>query len=345
MIIREKALLRSLIETCEEIIRLANHPAERNAVRILDIANSRIFNIHETFCLLGNQGQPKKLEEVVGQAMLRIGAHHHTEIRKYVTGLETGFGDLDQVTSGIQRGDMVFLASRPGMGGITLALNMVQHIGLNLGYPVLIFNLECRSTLIASQLLSSRTEIDFGKLQYGELSLKEVELLTIESERLSKSNIFIDDNTILRKISDLRTRILFTLRKCKGLGLIVIDSFQKLTDSICNEYSNIDSAALLRTIKDIAKEISVPIIVLSDLSRSLENRKNKRPQLKDLRKAGINCQEADMVLMLYRDEYYKLDSEDRGIAEVHIQKNKNGPTGVVYLKSRLEFCKFEPLSK
>lgn len=336
----DKLLRLAIIDACEEIIRLSKRPGKRDGAMILDLAEARLFNIWNASCLAGDQDRPKSINICVEQAMDHICAHFNGGEPRAVTGIGTGFDDLDKITSGFHPGEVVLLASRPGMGRLALAIGMVNHIAMALGHPVLILSLDFPAVQVAVAFLSSRSKIAFWKLQHGQLSAQEMENLAIEAGILSDSRVVIVDG-LIRRLSDLRAQTRRAHRKSNGLGLIVIDSLQRLSETICTEESKISMDALLRTLKTLAKEMSVPILVLSELSGDLEDRDDKRPMLIDLHSIGVNDHYADAVLMLYRDEHYQPDSDNKDAAEVHVLRNHQGPTGVAFLRAHLECFRFE----
>ena len=257
-------------------------------------------------------------------------------------GLRCGFYDLDTITSGFQRSDLIIVAGRPSMGKTSFCLNIAHNIAAFHKLPVAIFSLEMSKEQLVQRLLASEAKIESGYLRTGRISLNQREALSHAIEVLSDMPIFIDDTSNI-KVTDIRSQVRRIQIEHGGqLGLIVIDYLQLMGNS--NDNRVLELANITRSIKGLAKEFNVPIIALSQLSRSVETRTNKRPMMSDLRESGSIEQDADIVIMLYRDEYYNNDTPDRGIAEVIVTKHRNGPTGTVRLLFDPQFTRFRNLA-
>jgi replicative DNA helicase len=257
-----------------------------------------------------------------------------------LTGVSTGFVDLDDKTSGLQPSDMLIVAGRPAMGKTSFALNIAEHVAVEKHLPVAIFSMEMPGTQLATRFIASVGRIDMQKIRNGRLSDDDWQRLTMAMGKLYDAPLFIDETPGLNPI-DLRARARRLARQCGKLGLIVIDYLQLMngtreTDNRATELSEIS-----RSVKALAKELHVPIIALSQLNRSLEQRPSKRPVMSDLRESGAIEQDADIIMFIYRDEVYNPDSPDKGTAELIIGKHRNGPTGMVRMTFLGEYTRFE----
>lgn len=337
-IVRERAILRKMVAVGDEIAASALNPSGRDAKSLLDEAESKVFEIAEagardTSGFVSIQPLLQKVADRVQELYDRDNPHE-------VTGVPTGLADLDDKTSGLHASDMIIIAGRPAMGKTTLALNIAEHVAVDCKLPVAIFSMEMPGTQLATRFISSIGRIDQTKLRTGRLTDDDWQRLTSAMGRLYDAPIFIDETGGLNPI-DLRARCRRLARQCGKLGLIVIDYLQLMTgvrdsDNRASELSDIS-----RSVKSLAKELDVPIIALSQLNRSLEQRPNKRPVMSDLRESGAIEQDADIIMFIYRDEVYNPDSQDKGSAELIIGKHRNGPTGTVRLTFRGECTRFE----
>ena len=257
-----------------------------------------------------------------------------------ITGVPTGFVDLDRMTSGLQAGDMIVIAGRPSMGKTAFALNIAEHVGVELRQPVAIFSLEMSGPQLASRFLSSVGRIDQSKLRTGRLTDEEWGRLTVALGKLHEAPIHIDETGAINS-TDLRARARRLHRQFGKLGLIVIDYLQLMSSNGYGENRATEISEISRSIKALAKELQVPIIALSQLSRKVEERIDKRPLMSDLRESGAIEQDADIIMMMYREEYYKPDTPDKGTAEVIIGKHRNGPVGTAKMTFIGEYTRFE----
>lgn len=325
-IVRERAIMRRLARVGEEIADDAYVPNGRDARQLLDDAERKVFDIAEMGRKSG-QGFAV-MSELLSDVMTRLDdlAKNPTA----VTGKATGFTDLDEMTSGMQDGDLIIVAGRPSMGKTAIALNMAEHVALNLGLPVLIFSMEMGSTQIAGRFLSSISKVDQQRLRTGRLESRDWDRLNQALVKLNDAPIHIDETPALNAL-ELRARARRMWRQHSGLGLIVVDYLQLMSSTGNGENRATEISEISRSLKALAKELKVPVMALSQLNRSLEQRPNKRPVMSDLRESGAIEQDADLILFIYRDEVYNPESAEKGSAEIIIGKQRNGPIGTVRL--------------
>lgn len=337
-IVRGKAVLRELIRAATGIIADSYEDAE-DVENILDRAEQAIFEISQRKSTSGFahinpiiKGTFKRLEQLA-------------ERKEQVTGLATGFTDFDNQTAGLQPSDLIIIAGRPGMGKTALALNMAQHIALSGKRPVAIFSLEMSKEQLVVRLLCSEARVDSTKVRTGYLGRDDWNDLTSSAGRLSPSPIYIDDMPAQSAL-DIRAKARRLQMELGDLGLVIVDYLQLMQTRGHTESRQQEISGITRSLKALAKELNVPVIALSQLSRAVEQRKPPRPQLSDLRESGAIEQDADVVALIYRDDVYNPeDSSDKGVAEINIAKQRNGPTGVVRLAFRGEFTRFENLAE
>ncbi|MBL8529367.1 MAG: replicative DNA helicase [Burkholderiales bacterium] len=340
-IVRERAVMRKLAEVGSAIAESAYTPAGRSARELLDEAEAKVFEIGEAGARSrqGLQELPPLLTEVVE----RIDQLYSQGGQSDVTGIATGFADLDRQTSGLQPGDLVIVAGRPSMGKTAFALNIAEHVALELKQPVAVFSMEMSGAQLAMRLIGSVGRLDQHKLRTGRLEDDEWRRLTHAVGRLNDAPVYIDETAALNAL-ELRARARRLARQWQGgpgLGLIVIDYLQLMSASGTGENRATEISEISRSLKALAKELRVPVMALSQLNRSLEQRPNKRPVMSDLRESGAIEQDADLILFIYRDEVYNAESPDKGIAEIIIGKQRNGPIGTEKLTFRREFTRFE----
>jgi replicative DNA helicase len=340
-IVHERAVLRKLVTVGDEIAGSALNPAGRDVKTLLDAAEQKVFEIAET----GNRSVQgfAQIDHLLGEVVDRIEVLFNRENPSDITGVATGFHDLDHMTSGLQPGDMIVVAGRPSMGKTAFALNIAEHVGMELKKPVAIFSLEMSGPQLAMRFLSSAGRLDQTKIRTGRLSDEDWEKMSVALGKLHEAPIHIDETGAINA-SDLRARARRLYRQYSdqgGLGLIVIDYIQLMTSVKDNENRATEISEISRSIKALAKELQVPVIALSQLSRKVEERNDKRPLMSDLRESGAIEQDADIILMMYREEYYKPDTTEKGVAEVIVGKHRNGPTGTVKLTFLGEYTRFE----
>jgi replicative DNA helicase len=331
-IIKEKAVLRSLIHAGNRIVQSA-FEAEDEAAFILDRAEKAIFDIAEHRIRQGFVG----IREIVKESFRTI--DQLSQSRDLVTGLPTGFVDLDERTSGLQKGDLIIVAARPAMGKTSFCLNIAQHAALHAGETVGLFSLEMSKEQLVLRMLCADARVDSHRLRTGNLQEKDWTRLAKAYADLSAAKIFIDDSATLTPL-EMRAKAR-RLKAEHGLGLIIVDYLQLVSGSGRTENRQQEISSISRSLKGLSKELSVPVIALSQLSRAPEARTDRRPQLADLRESGAIEQDADIVMFIYREEEYKPSDENRGIAEIIIGKQRNGPTGTLKLAFIKEFTRFE----
>lgn len=336
-IVRERSIMRKLAETATNIAELAYNPMGREAGQLVDEAESRIFAISEEGART-RQGFVE-MQPVLTEVVERIDLLYNRENPSDVTGVPSGFSDLDRMTSGFQPGDLVIVAGRPSMGKTALALNMAEHVALEAGLPVGIFSMEMAASQLAMRLLGAIGKLDQHKLRTGRLAEDDWRRLTDAVGRLSEAPIQIDETAALNAL-ELRARARRLHRQYGQLGLIVVDYLQLMSSASRGENRATEISEISRSLKALAKELNVPVVALSQLNRSLEQRPNKRPVMSDLRESGAIEQDADLILFIYRDEVYNPDSPDKGRAEVIIGKQRNGPIGSVMLTFQGEYTRF-----
>ncbi len=340
-IVRERSILRKLVSASDEIATAAFNTQGKPVDKILDEAEQKIFNIGEEGSRMkqGFQG----MDSLVVQLLDRV--QEMADNPNDITGVPTGFYDLDRMTSGMQAGDMIVLAARPSMGKTALAINIAEHVALNEGLPVAVFSMEMGASQLAVRIVGSIGRIDQMHLRTGKLTDAEWPRLTEAIEKLRNISLHIDETPGLTT-SELRANARRLARQCGKLGLIVVDYLQLMSVSTSMSDENRATAVgeISRGLKMLAKELQCPVIALSQLSRGVESRTDKRPMMSDLRESGAIEQDADVIMFIYRDDYYNKDSKEPGVAEIIISKQRNGPTGTVKLAFMKELTRFESLA-
>lgn len=329
-IVEDKATLRRLIKASTDIISTC-YNEQGDVLKVVDSAEKKIFDISET----KNSGDFESISDVLERGFEEIERLYNN--KGETTGVGSGFKDLDEKTSGFQAGDMVLIAARPSMGKTTFALNIAEHAALKEGKSVVIFSLEMSKEQLAYKLLCSQANVDMLSLRTGQLEDKDWENIARAAGPLSSAKIYIDDTAGV-SIMEMRSKC----RKLKaehGVDMIFIDYLQLMSGS-GEESRQQEVSEISRNIKAIAKEMKCPVIALSQLSRAPEQRADHRPMLSDLRESGSIEQDADIVMFLYRDEYYNKETDQKNIAECIISKQRNGPVGTVKLAWLGQFSKF-----
>ncbi|MDR2852828.1 MAG: replicative DNA helicase [Burkholderiaceae bacterium] len=340
-IVRERAILRKLISASDAIATTAFNPQGKPVALILDEAEQKIFGIGEEGSRMKQGFQ--SMDHLVVQLLDRV-----TEMADNpndITGVPTGFIDMDRMTSGLQAGELVVLAARPSMGKTALAVNIAEHVALNEGLPVAVFSMEMGAAQLAVRIVGSIGRIDQSRLRTGKLTDEEWPRLTEAIERLRSISLHIDDTPGLTT-SELRANARRLARQCGQLGLIVVDYLQLMgvSSDMSDENRATAVGEISRGLKALAKELKCPVLALSQLSRGVESRTDKRPLMSDLRESGAIEQDADVVVFIYRDDYYNKDSKEPGVAEIIISKQRNGPTGTLKLAFLKPLTKFENLA-
>ena len=341
-IVRERAILRKLVKASDEIASNAFNPQGRPVALILDDSEQKIFNIGEEGSRLKRGFQSMDMLAVDLLDRVQELADNPND----VTGVPTGFYDLDRMTSGLQSGDLVVLAARPSMGKTALAINIAEHVALNEGLPVAVFSMEMGASQLAVRIVGSIGRIDQGHLRTGKLTDQEWPRLTEAIEKLRNISLHIDETAGLTS-SELRANARRLARQCGKLGLIVVDYLQLMSgsDGGADENRATELGEISRGLKMLAKELGCPVIALSQLNRSVESRTDKRPMMSDLRESGAIEQDADIIMFIYRDEYYSKEAcKEPGVAEIIIAKQRNGPTGTVKLAFLRQLTRFESLA-
>ncbi|MGV6858132.1 MAG: replicative DNA helicase [bacterium] len=335
-IVRERSILRQLISISSEIADSAFHPKGRRSTEILDEAERRVFEIAESGAKQ-DEGF-RSLKSLVKTAVDYIG--EMAEKGDGVTGVPTGYADLDEMTSGLQAGDLVIVAGRPSMGKTTFAMNITEYAAITQKMPAAIFSMEMPGEQLALRLLSSMGRINQQRLRTGQLNDDDWPRLTSAVGLLADTPMFIDDTPALTP-TDLRARSRRLAREHGQLGIIMIDYLQLMQIAGGGENRTNEISEISRSLKALAKEMKCPVIALSQLNRSLEQRPNKRPVMSDLRESGAIEQDADIIMFIYRDEVYNEDTEAKGMAEIIIGKQRNGPIGTVRLTFLGQYTRFE----
>ena len=326
----------------DEIATSALNPAGRDTKQILDDAESRVFRIAEEGAR-GRQGFIE-IQPLLTKVVERIQELFERANPSDVTGAPTGFTDLDSKTSGFQPGDLIIIAGRPSMGKTALALNIGEHVALDQGMPVAVFSMEMGASQLALRMLSSVGRLDQQRLRTGRLLDDDWPRLTTAIQKMHEAPLYIDETPALTAI-DLRARARRLSRTCGKLGLIIVDYLQLMSASGQGENRATEISEISRGLKALAKELAVPVVALSQLNRTVEQRTDKRPVMSDLRESGAIEQDADVILFIYRDEVYNPDTNDKNIAEIIIGKQRNGPIGRVNLRFDGQFTKFENLAR
>ncbi len=338
-IVRDRALLRQMISAANEIADQAFHTEGRSSEEILNEAEQKIFRIAEN---RPNQGGPEGVNVLLKKAVDRIDTLFNSD--GDLTGVTTGFDDLDSKTAGLQPSDLVIVAARPSMGKTTFAMNLVENALMASNKPVLVFSLEMPADQLVTRMLSSLGRIDQTRVRTGTLEEEDWPKLTTAVNMMRDKPLFIDDQAGISP-NEMRTRARRIMREHGDIGLIMIDYLQLMQMKTAGiESRTQEISEISRSLKALAKELECPVVALSQLNRSLEQRPNKRPVNSDLRESGAIEQDADVIMFIYRDEVYNEDSEHKGVAEIIIGKQRNGPIGTSRLAFIGKYTKFENLA-
>jgi replicative DNA helicase len=335
-IVRERSVLRQLIRVSTDIAESAYNPEGRNSAELLDMAESKVFHIAEQGAR--SEGGYKNIKELLVTAVDRIDQLYQSDTA--YTGIPTGFDDFDNLTSGLQKADLVIIAGRPSMGKTSFAMNLVENAAIKHKQPVAVFSMEMPGDQLVMRMMASLGRIDSNKIRTGKLDDADWPRLTSAVGILNEAPIFIDDTPGLNPM-EIRARAR-RIKREHGLGMIVIDYLQLMQSAKSNgENRATEISEISRSLKGLAKELGVPILALSQLNRSLEQRPNKRPIMSDLRESGAIEQDADLIVFIYRDEVYNEDSPEKGTAEIIISKQRNGPIGMSRLTFLGQYTRFE----
>ena len=346
-IVRDRSIARQLAVTGAEISESAYNPLGRTADELLDHAERKVFEIAETGAR-GRQGF-QDINKVTTGVIERLDVLYNSENKSGITGIATGFADLDERTAGLQKGDLIIVAGRPSMGKTAFALNIAEHVALDIRMPVAIFSMEMSGEQLVTRLIGSRAEVDQHKMRTGRLDDSDWTKITRVVGDLHESSIYIDESGVLTPI-ELRSKARRLHRQIggPGLGLVIVDYLQLMDANVGRAIENraTEISAISRSLKALAKELHVPVIALSQLNRGLEQRPDKRPVMSDLRESGAIEQDADVILFIYRDEVYNKEESNprRGTAEIIIGKQRNGPIGMIELAFRGQYTRFANLA-
>ena len=337
-IVEEKSLRRQLINSATEVAA-SGYEEDQDIAQTIDQAEQKILAVANR----KHSGGVVKIKDIVKSAMARIEELYDT--KDAFTGLPTGFTDFDKMTSGLQPSDLIIVAARPSMGKSSLVLNIAEHVALDGGKSVAFFSLEMSKEQLVQRLLCSQARIDASRLRIGQLQESEWPNLVSAADKLSAAKIMLDDTPGMTAL-EMRSKA----RRWKnenGLDLIIVDYLQLMQGSSKRASDNRqqEMSDISRSLKGLARELNVPVIALSQLSRSVEQRTSKRPMLSDLRESGALEQDADIVCFIYRDDYYNQDTEQKNVAELIVAKHRNGPVGTVPLYFRKDITRFEDLSR
>lgn len=333
-IVKDKGIKRKLIRSATEIVTRSYDP-DAQVDELVDTSEKLIFEIAQA----RQKQQAVSVKDIVKNTIATIDKLYHNKAS--ITGVPTGFYDFDRMTSGLQPSDLVIVAARPSMGKSALAASMAENASINHGIPVAFFSLEMAKEQIVMRMLCSQARVDASKVRTGMLVPSEWPLLTKAAGKLSQIPFFIDDTPAISPL-ELRAKAR-RLKSAHKIGLVIVDYLQLMRASTKSENRQQEISEISRSLKALARELSVPVIAISQLSRAVESRQDHRPQLSDLRESGAIEQDADVVVLLMREDYYDPKPENLGLAEVIIAKQRNGPVGTVKLRFSKEFVRFDNL--
>jgi replicative DNA helicase len=339
-IVHERSVLRSMISVSNEIADAAYFPKGRRSDELLDLAEAKVFKIAEQ--RESNEGGLRIAAEFLEETLDRV--QFAVDSKGGITGISSGFNDLDKKTNGFQKSDLIIVAGRPAMGKTTFAMNIAEHASIHGGKPVLVFSMEMPANQLLMRSFASIGGIDATRLRTGALDDRDWDNLSVASNILKNNcKMFIDDSAGISP-SELRSRARRIVREHGDIGMVVIDYLQLMVVPGMSDNRTAEISEISRSLKALAKELNVPVIALSQLNRSLEQRADRRPVMSDLRESGAIEQDADIIMFVYRDEVYNPESEDKGTAEVIIGKQRNGPIGTARLAFQGHFNRFTNLA-
>ncbi|MBE5253433.1 replicative DNA helicase [Mixta mediterraneensis] len=337
-IVRERAVVREMISVANQIADAGYDPQGRSSEDLLDFAESNVFKIAEARA--NKDDGPKNIEQILEATVSRIESLYQTP-HDGVTGVDTGYQDLNKKTAGLQRSDLIIIAARPSMGKTTFAMNLCENAAMLHDKPVLIFSLEMPSEQIMMRMLASLSRVDQTRIRTGQLDDEDwARISGTMGILLEKKNMYIDDSSGLTP-TEVRSRARRIYRENDGLSMIMIDYLQLMRVPSLSDNRTLEIAEISRSLKALAKELNVPVVALSQLNRSLEQRADKRPVNSDLRESGSIEQDADLIMFIYRDEVYHENSDLKGIAEIILGKQRNGPIGTVRLTFNGQWSRFD----
>jgi replicative DNA helicase len=338
-VVRDRSALRHLIQAAQDIADSSYNPDGRSSDELIDEAERKIMQITEQG---PKAGGPVDVNPLLSRAVERIDELYNSG--GDITGLSTGYSELDRMTSGLQRSDLVIVAGRPSMGKTSFAMNLVEHAVLNQDKPILVFSMEMPSDQLIVRMLSSIGRIDQTRIRNGKLEQEDWPKLSGAVNKLKDVPLYIDDTPALTP-TEIRSRARRVARETGGLGMVMVDYMQLMRVAGHSEGRTAEISEISRNLKAIAKEFDCPMVALSQLNRALEQRPNKRPVNSDLRESGAIEQDADVIMFIYRDEVYNEESPDKGVAEVIIGKQRNGPIGTCRLAFIGQYTRFENLAR
>jgi replicative DNA helicase len=338
-IVRERSVMRRLIDAAHDIADAAFNPAERSSAELLDAAEAKVFAIAETGF---HRAEPMKSSQIMAKAFEHLSVLQQSP--NHITGLSTGFTKLDEMTSGWQAGDLIIIAARPSMGKTAFAMNLAEEVVMKQKKPALVFSMEMSAEQLALRLISSLGRIDQHKVRTARLSQEEWGRVGSTVSLFSQAPLYLDDTPGLSP-GEVRARARRLMRQAGGLGVIIIDYLQLMQVPGFNENRTQEVSQISRSLKSLARELKVPVIALSQLNRSLEQRADRRPVMSDLRESGSIEQDADVIAFIYRDEVYNENSTEKGRAEIIISKQRNGPIGKIHLSFLGQYTRFEDIEE
>ena len=337
-IVREKATLRQLIATASDIVDRAYDSAGQSSDELLESAEGDILRIRDE---RPNEGGPQYVNPVLEKTLTQIDELFHSD--SAITGVTTGFERLDDMTSGLQRSNLVIVAGRPSMGKTTFAMNLVENAMMSVSKPVVVFSMEMPAEDIVKRMIGSLGRIDVKNVFSGKLTEEDWPKLSTAVRKMKDKPLYIDDSTGLSP-TEIRARLRRIQREHGDVGLVMIDYLQLMKINGFSEGRTAEISEISRGLKSVAREFNCPVVALSQLNRSLEQRPNKRPINSDLRESGAIEQDADVIMFIYRDEVYNEDTDQKGIAEIIIGKQRNGPIGTCKLAFVNKYTRFENLA-
>ena len=336
-IVRERAVIRELISAAHEIAETGFNPEGQGITEILDTAEKKIFEIASA--RESSDAGPVEVRAMLEDVINTI--EDYQKNKGGVTGLETGFSELDRMTGGLQKSDLIIVAGRPSMGKTTLAMNIAEYAALKVELPVLVFSMEMPSDALMLRSLSSLSRVDQTRIRRGDMDDHDWSKITSSMTLLQQqSSMYIDDSAALSP-AEIRSRSRRLAREKGGISLIVIDYLQLMSVPGMKENRTQEVSEISRSLKSLAKELNCPVLALSQLNRSLEQRSDRRPVMADLRESGAIEQDADVIAFVYRDEVYNQDTEEKGIAEIILGKQRNGPIGTIKLTFSGQWTRFD----
>lgn len=339
-IVRERSIMRNLAVIGTEIADSAYTPMGKDASLLIDEAEAKIFHIAEARSKSKQGFQP--IEPLLTETVERIDMLYSRDNKNDIIGLATGFVDIDRMTSGLQQGELIIVAGRPSMGKTTLVMNMAEHVAIQEKKAVAVFSMEMSGSQLAMRMIGSVGRVDQHELRTGTFKEDDWGRLVEAVGKLNEAQLYIDDTAGLN-VLEVRSRARRLHRQCGGLSMVIIDYLQLMSGTSGGREENraTEIAEISRSLKSLAKELKVPVVALSQLNRSVDSRQDKRPMMSDLRESGAIEQDADLILFIYRDEVYNPDTPKKGIAEIIIAKQRNGPVGKRDLTFIGKFTRFE----